>query len=258
MSQPPYPPQGGSGPEGDEPGSRGWPPPPDDDNQPTEQFGSPDEPQREQTRQFGPPPYGQPPYGQPQYGQSPYGQQQYEQPPYGQQPGQQYGQPGQPPYGQPGQPWGAGPGGQQPKGSRSTLIALVIAGVVVLAALGVALFLVYGKDDPTPSASSGATGATSNAGPSGASPSSSSGAPGSSSDGGGRIPPAGIPPDGLGNDPILDQYAQSCYDGDMEACDTLYNESEVDSTYETYGGTCAGRQPPSNSDVVYCADAFTS
>ena len=56
MSQPPYPPQGGSGPEGDEPGSRGWPPPPDDANQPTEQFGAPDEPQREQTRQFGPPP----------------------------------------------------------------------------------------------------------------------------------------------------------------------------------------------------------
>ena len=56
----------------------------------------------------------------------------------------------------------------------------------------------------------------------------------------------------------LDQYAQSCYDGDMDACDTLYNESEVGSDYETYGGTCAGRQPATNSDVVYCTDAFPS
>jgi hypothetical protein len=30
----------------------------------------------------------------------------------------------------------------------------------------------------------------------------------------------------------------------------------VDSQYETYGGTCAGRQPVSNSDTVYCIDAF--
>ena len=42
----------------------------------------------------------------------------------------------------------------------------------------------------------------------------------------------------------------------MSACDTLYNDSEVDSAYETYGGTCAGRQEISNSDVVYCTDAF--
>ena len=63
-------------------------------------------------------------------------------------------------------------------------------------------------------------------------------------------------PDGLGDDPVLNQYAQSCYDGDMQACDDLYNESEVDSVYETYGGTCAGRQPTSDSDVVYCVDAF--
>jgi hypothetical protein len=65
-----------------------------------------------------------------------------------------------------------------------------------------------------------------------------------------------MPPAGLGDDPVLDQYAQSCYDGNMGACDTLYDDSEVGSTYETYGGTCAGRQPPGNSDVVYCTDAF--
>ena len=68
--------------------------------------------------------------------------------------------------------------------------------------------------------------------------------------------PATVTPDGLGDDPILDQYAASCYDGDMAACDTLYDQSEVGSTYEAYGGTCAGRQPNRNSDVVYCTDAF--
>jgi hypothetical protein len=42
----------------------------------------------------------------------------------------------------------------------------------------------------------------------------------------------------------------------MDACDTLYDESDIGSDYETYGGTCAGRQPASNSDVVYCTEAF--
>ncbi|MFL6093914.1 MAG: hypothetical protein ACJ71Y_00525, partial [Blastococcus sp.] len=124
-----------------------------------------------------------------------------------------------------------------------------------LAAIGVALFLLLGNDDTTSTASSATAATTSSAGSSSAS-SSSSGSPSSSAEAGSGIPPASLPPDGLGDDPVLDRYAQSCYDGDMVACDTLYNESEVDSTYETYGGTCAGRQPPGDSDVVYCADAF--
>ena len=74
--------------------------------------------------------------------------------------------------------------------------------------------------------------------------------------GGNGIPAATVPPDGLGDDPALNQYAQSCYDGDMQACDDLYDGSEVGSRYETYGGTCAGRQPESNLDTVYCTDAF--
>jgi hypothetical protein len=140
------------------------------------------------------------------------------------------------------------------------VIALIIAGVVVVAAIGVALFLVFGKDDTTATANSAATGATASASsssPDRTSPSSSSSSSASSSsDAGGGIPAASVPPDGLGDDPILDQFAQSCYDGDMDACDTLYDESEVGSTYETYGGTCAGRQSINNSDVVYCTDAF--
>ncbi len=40
----------------------------------------------------------------------------------------------------------------------------------------------------------------------------------------------------------------------MAACDQLYAESPVDSTYETYGDTCAGRQPAGSGR--YCVDAF--
>ena len=142
---------------------------------PTTQHGSsahPGEGQRDQTQQFGQPPYGQQP-GRPALrpawaaGPARVGPQPYGQPQYGQQPGQpavpgaaawasrgvrpaQYGQqPGQPGYGQPGQQWAppGGPGGQQPKGNKNTLIALIVAGVVVLAAIGVALFLLLGNDD---------------------------------------------------------------------------------------------------------------
>jgi hypothetical protein len=55
----------------------------------------------------------------------------------------------------------------------------------------------------------------------------------------------------------MDQYAQQCYDGNMEACDDLFRESPIDSAYESYGGTCAGRQPVSVSEQIYCVDAFT-
>ena len=49
------------------------------------------------------------------------------------------------------------------------------------------------------------------------------------------------PPDGLGNDAALDTLAQSCFDGDFRACDDLYWESAIDSSYEVYGETCGGR-----------------
>ena len=70
------------------------------------------------------------------------------------------------------------------------------------------------------------------------------------------IPPATVPPEGLGDDPLMDQYAQACYDGDMTACDSLFRESEPDSAYELYGGTCAGRQAVEVATTVYCTDAF--
>ncbi|MBA3606648.1 MAG: hypothetical protein H0W46_11895, partial [Acidimicrobiia bacterium] len=62
-------------------------------------------------------------------------------------------------------------------------------------------------------------------------------------------------PDGLGDDPTFNALAQDCYDGDMNACDELYNESPLGSDYEAYADTCAGRQP-ANTDV-YCVDAFS-
>jgi hypothetical protein len=64
------------------------------------------------------------------------------------------------------------------------------------------------------------------------------------------------PPDGLGSDDQLDQYARDCFDGDMQACDDLYDNAESGSDYERYGDTCAGRQPEGTR--VYCRDSFPS
>jgi hypothetical protein len=148
------------------------------------------------------------------------------------------------------------------------VIALVVAAVVVLAAIGAGLFFLFRGSDPGPVASAttsaGATSDTpeeaSPAEPSEpAAPSEPSPGPPTPSEtptGGGSIPQATVTPDGLGEDPALDQLAQSCYDGDMQACDDLYAQSESDSLYELYGGTCAGRQDVSEVDTVFCTDAF--
>ncbi len=58
----------------------------------------------------------------------------------------------------------------------------------------------------------------------------------------GTVPPATLEPTGLGTDPMLDSLAQSCFDGDMEACDQLWRDSEPGSAYRDYGDSCAGRQ----------------
>jgi hypothetical protein len=132
----------------------------------------------------------------------------------------------------------------------------MVAGVVVLAAVGIALWLLLGDSgDTNTAADSSTTAGTSSAEESGSSssrPSSSSGS--SAPTGGGAIPPPTLEPEGLGDDPLMDQYAQSCYDGDMAACDTLFKDSELGSDYEAYGDTCAGRQPLSTD--VFCTRAF--
>jgi hypothetical protein len=44
-----------------------------------------------------------------------------------------------------------------------------------------------------------------------------------------------------GPDPVLDAYAQRCFDGDLQSCDDLYNESPPLSDHERYALTCGGR-----------------
>ena len=67
-------------------------------------------------------------------------------------------------------------------------------------------------------------------------------------------PPASQQPIGLGDDPTLNAFAQSCFDGDMASCDRLYENSPAGSLYEQYADTCAGRQ--SLGTGRYCVEAF--
>jgi len=77
--------------------------------------------------------WGQPAHGAQQYGHQPYGQPQYGQGQYGQQPH------GQPQYGPGGPaPWGGAP----QKSGNGKLIGFIVGGVVLLAAIGVTLWLV--------------------------------------------------------------------------------------------------------------------
>ena len=270
MSQPPYPPQGGDDPGGERSG------PHDRDlvvgaDDPTRQFDHPSsEGQRNATQQFGQPQYGpsaQPPYGEPQYwpppgqpsypqyGQPPYpeysepqyGPPQYGQPQYGPQYGPApYGQPPHAPYGHAayGQPWGP-PGGQPPKKNRTMVIALVVGAVLFVAAIGAGLFFLLRAGDGTPATAASSESSSTDAGPSAPVPAGESG-----------IPAATVTPDGLGNDPDLDELAQECYQGDMGSCDDLYEQAELDSLYALYGGTCAGRQNVVDADTVFCTTAF--
>ena len=253
MVQPPYQPPSGSGPGEDSSGAQPWRPPGSDE--PTQQFGPPGGPQREPTQrlpepgQYGPsapwgppPPYVPPgqsaapgPYGPP----DPYGPWGQYSPPgrYGPPPGQfpppaQFGPPDL--YAQPvfGRPWGSPGGPQAPRpGNRNTVIALVLAGILALAAVGVGLFLFLGNDRNGAAAGDQRT-----------------------SFGSSDLPAPSVEPDGLGADSSLDELAESCYDGDMRACDSLYDRSDAGSDYETYGDTCAGRQP--SGTLIYCTESF--
>jgi hypothetical protein len=131
----------------------------------------------------------------------------------------------------------------------------------VLAAVAVALWLLFRDGDDSATASSTTAGETtisSSEESSSSSSSSSSSTSTSTSESDpttpAGIPPATVPPDGLGDDPFLDELAQTCYDGIMEDCDSLYGLSEDDSLYQAYGDTCAGRQPEGTQ--VLCAVAF--
>ena len=68
------------------------------------------------------------------------------------------------------------------------------------------------------------------------------------------VPPATQQPTGLGTDPTLDALAQGCYDGDMQACDDLFQRPSSARRTTTYGDTCAGRQ--AGGTYTYCHVAF--
>jgi hypothetical protein len=131
--------------------------------------------------------------------------------------------------------------------------------ISVLAAIGVALWLILGgDDDPTPSADSG-TPATSPPSSSAETTTSSSSQETTTSSeettqAPSGIPPATITPDGLGDDPTLNEFAQQCYDGSMVACDSLFIVAEDGSSYKEYADTCAGRQPAGTQQ--YCTISF--
>jgi hypothetical protein len=54
-----------------------------------------------------------------------------------------------------------------------------------------------------------------------------------------EFPP--VAPEALGPDPVLNEYAQSCFDGELQACDDLLYESAPLSAYEDYALSCGGR-----------------
>jgi len=59
-----------------------------------------------------------------------------------------------------------------------------------------------------------------------------------------------------GDDSALNSLAQSCFDGDMGACDELFRVSPVGSEYESYGNTCGGRVPVADVRQRLCVDIF--
>jgi hypothetical protein len=66
---------------------------------------------------------------------------------------------------------------------------------------------------------------------------------------------AGPPTQPPSGDPEFDQLAQDCYQGNMDACDTLFLRSEFGSQYEDYGLTCGGRLlEPAGSCIVAVPD----
>jgi len=161
----------------------------------------------------------QPPTGQPPSGQPWSGQGEPGGAPYGQSP---YGQSpyGQSPYGQ--SPYGLPSGYGRPGRTSRRTVALLVAGGVLLLVVVVAVLVAVvdgGSRDRRPAPAATAEAA------------------------------------GLGNDPTLDRLAGSCRAGDMQACDDLYDRSAVDSAYEQYGDTCAGRQPEGTG--TYCTEVFT-
>ncbi|MDQ1660062.1 MAG: hypothetical protein QOJ68_42 [Blastococcus sp.] len=141
-----------------------------------------------------------------------------------------------PPWVQGPGPWSPPPGTWWPQPpapaprrprSRKVVVAIVVACVLGVVVLGAAIAGVFAMgraaaDRATSSASASVT------------------------------PSPPVAATGLGDDADLNGYATRCHDGDMQACDDLYDQSDPMSRYEQYGMTCGGRVKP--FDVEYCTD----
>ncbi len=108
--------------------------------------------------------------------------------------------------------------GQPPKNNTSLIIAAIIAAVVLVGGAITAVVLLNKDESNSQVPIAGG--------------------------GGGGVLPEPVAPDGLGDDPALDSLATSCYIGDMQSCDDLYFQADLDSAYEEYGSTCGYRLAP--------------
>jgi hypothetical protein len=67
--------------------------------------------------------------------------------------------------------------------------------------------------------------------------------------------PDGLAPGDLGDGAGFDALADSCFEGDMGACDVLYRITPVDSNSEAYGDTCGGRVDEADGEPT-CVTEF--
>ena len=120
-------------------------------------------------------------------------------------------------YGWPGAPYGSGwapPSPPQPRSTKSVLIIVgaVLGGVLLVGGLLIALYAAVANSVAEMGAVDAAVETT-----------------------------APTPPGELGDDELLDQLAQRCFDGDLRLCDGLLYSAQPYSDYEDYASTCAGR-----------------
>jgi hypothetical protein len=135
---------------------------------------------------------------------------------------------------------------------RKLLAALVAAGALVVAGVGVAEFT-HGSSMP---GSAGPEPRVITLTPHPSPPSTYLSMDGSTRPllTGRPLPAATLASTGLGSDPMFDRLAQQCADGSMRACDELYDASPAGSRYESFADSCAGRQPRNTN--IYCVTAF--
>jgi hypothetical protein len=148
-------------------------------------------------------------------------------------------------------------GGPPPSSGGGTNPALIVVlCVLVLGAIvGAAILLTGGDDDDEPTAAT--TTVPGDPGDPGqiTLPSTTEGTAPTTTEGGSTGSGEGGPPSEppSSDDPTLAGYADDCYQGDMQACDDLFRESDLGSELEDYGDTCGERLVVNPN---YCVDAL--